>query len=112
MFSALHLRQGYWQLKFAKESRHLTAFTTYEGLYEFKGMPFGLCNAPAAFQRLMGLLMRGVKYNTVIIYYNELVVFIKTFEHLVWLEKVFSRLEKDNNNNNKIYTAHLLDTYI
>ena len=96
-FSSLDLRQGYWQLPVAPESRQYTAFTTHEGLFHFKRLPFGLCNAPATFQRLMDLLMRGLKYNTVICYLDDLVVFSKSFsEHLTRLETVFLRLQKAN----------------
>lgn len=45
VFTTLDLRAGYWQIPMDKESRHLTAFTLYDGLYEFKKLPFGLCDA-------------------------------------------------------------------
>ena len=37
-----------------------TAFICSEGLFEFTVMPFGLCNAPATYQRLMNLLLAGL----------------------------------------------------
>ena len=50
-FSSLDLLSGYWQIGLDDEAKQRSAFTTYDGLYEFVRMPFG-CNDPATFQRL------------------------------------------------------------
>lgn len=52
-FSTLDLWIGYWQVELALEARPDTAFTIGHSLWHFRSMPFGLCNAPDMFARLM-----------------------------------------------------------
>ena len=79
-FTTLDLLSGYWQVEVAKEDREKTAFCTQEGLFEFKVMPFGLCNVPATFQRLMDLILAGVQWSTCLVYIDDIVIPRKTFE--------------------------------
>ncbi|KAL5516969.1 hypothetical protein EMCRGX_G002428 [Ephydatia muelleri] len=76
-------------------SREKTAFTTSESLYEFKVMPFGLCNPPATFQRLMNRVLCDVNWVECLVYIDDTVVIGRTFEqHLSNLDTVLSRLRQ------------------
>ena len=95
LFSTLDLGSGYWQVELAEESREKTAFSTTEGFYEFKVMPFGLYNAPATFQRHMDLVLSGLQWSNCLVYIDDIIVMGKTFqEHLKNLEQVFARIRE------------------
>ena len=94
-FSTLDLICGYWQVEIEEKDRHKTAFCTREGLFEFKVMPFGLCNAPAVFQRLMDLVLSGIQWERCLVYIDDIVIMGKTFErHLQNLILVLERLRR------------------
>ena len=92
-FSTLDLASGYWQVEVEERDRPKTAFTTGSGLYQFTVMPFGLCNAPATFERLMELVLAGVPWQVCLLYLDDIIVHAKTFEaELERLRTVFMRL--------------------
>ena len=72
-----------------EESRAKTAFVTHEGLYKFRVMPFGLCNAPATFQRVMQRMFSGLD-EFCNVYIDDIFVFSRNLgEHKKHLEIVF-----------------------
>ena len=75
--------------------REKTAFCTPEGLFEFNVMPFGLCNAPATFQRLMDSVLAGLHWKSCLVYIDDIVVVGKSIdEHLLNLQQVLERLRQ------------------
>ena len=94
-FSTLDLASGYWQVAVKEEDKKKTAFITKYGLYEFNVMPFGLCNAPATFQRLIDKLMKKYLGKFVLAYLDDLTIYSKTFdEHVKHLAIVFQVLRE------------------
>ena len=67
-------------MEMSPEHREKTAFCTTEGLFEFNVMPFGLCNAPATFQRLMNMVLAGLQWSSCFVYLDDIIVIGKTFE--------------------------------
>ena len=97
LFSTLDLRSGYWQVGLAPEDKEKTAFSIGTGLWQFTVMPFGLCNAPATFERLMENVLRGLSWEICLVYLDDIIVLGKSFtHHLENLEKVFERLRAAN----------------
>jgi len=92
-FSTLDLRSGYWQVPLDESSKEKTAFSTGRGLWQFKVMPFGLCNAPATFERLMEQVLAGLPLSIALVYLDDILVPGHSFSHqLSNLRKVFERL--------------------
>lgn len=90
LFTSLDLASGYYQVPMSEESKHLTAFVTPDGLFEYNRMPFGLSNAPSVFQRTINLMLRGFGRKLALAYMDDLLVASRDVtEGLEKLEKVF-----------------------
>ena len=102
-FSTFELRSGYHQVEMDSKDSDKTTFVTRRGTFRLKVMPFGLCNAPATFQRLMNVAMAGLDPEICLVYLDDIIV----HSHLVRLERVFERLSR-NGLKLKVYKYRLL----
>ncbi len=94
-FTCIDLRSAYWQAPIAESSKKYTAFVSEHGLFEFNAIPFGLTNAPAAFQRIMDVVLAGLKFKSVLCYLDDIIIYSPTFEdHLRDLRDVLLRLKQ------------------
>jgi len=60
VFSTLDCKAGYWQIPMALGDIDKDAFTCHMGTFEYLKMAFGLTNAPATFQRALGIILSGM----------------------------------------------------
>lgn len=88
-FSTLVPASGYNQVPVAEKDKAKTAFCMPFGLFEFNRMPFGLCNAPSTFQRLMERIFGDQSFESLLLYLDGIVIFSSSFDqHLQRLDLV------------------------
>ncbi|RVW29278.1 Transposon Tf2-12 polyprotein [Vitis vinifera] len=88
---------GYFQIEIDLADQEKTTFTCPFGTYAYRRMPFGLCNAPATFQRCMLSIFSDMVERIMEVFMDDITVYGGTFEEcLVNLEAVLHRcIEKD-----------------
>ena len=57
------------------DAKRKAAFVTHEGLFKFQVIPFGLCNAPATFERLMDRVLCGMRWSRCLVYLDDVISF-------------------------------------
>ena len=73
-YSTFDMKSGFWQVPMDEESKQYTAFTLGSmGLYGCESMPFGLCNAPPTFQRLMQNCLGKLNLTYCLIYLDDVI---------------------------------------
>ncbi|CAB0039768.1 unnamed protein product [Trichogramma brassicae] len=90
----IDLKSAYFQIKMEESSKKFTAFAIPgSGLYQFLRLPYGLCNAPASFQRLIDALFGPEFEPHVFGYLDDIIIVTESFdEHMKWLELVLTKL--------------------
>ena len=97
LFTIMDLERGYWQIPLKESDREKTAFTTADGLYQFLVMPFGVCSKPGTFQRMMDLILTGLRWSECLVYLDDINIYARDpEEHLSRLRKVLMALRRAN----------------
>ena len=94
VFTTLDCNSRYWQVEIAEEDRDKTTFASHSGLYRFGRMPCRLKNAPATFQRAVDIILSRVKWETALVYLDDVIVYSRTVtEHMAHLGEVLRQLQ-------------------
>ena len=97
-FTTPDLGSAFWQVPLRKQDRDKTGFACELGMFQWKRMLFGLCNATATFQRLIAHALIGVtkKYgNLIMCYVDDVVIATPTLEdHIERLDEVFACMKR------------------
>eukprot|EP00253_Pinus_taeda_P035396 PITA_35396 len=96
-FSFLDGFSGYNQIQVAPKDQDKTTFTYPWGTFAYRVLPFGLCNAPATFQRVVLGIFSDLIHDCVEVYMDDFTVYGDSFEEaLENLEKFLIRCKETN----------------
>lgn len=96
-FSVLDLYSGFHQVPIEIESRDITAFSTDQGSFRWKVLPFGLNVSPNSFVRMMNLAFSGLPVDQLFIYIDDIIVLGKSeSDHMKNLEATLTRCRERN----------------
>ncbi|KAK1615733.1 hypothetical protein QYE76_021250 [Lolium multiflorum] len=88
---------GFSQIAVKAKDQEKTTFTCPYGTYAYRRMPFGLCNAPATFQRCMSAIFHGFCESIVEVFMDDFSVYGNSFDSCLRnLDKVLQRCEETN----------------
>ena len=93
VFTTLDCNSGYWQVEVAEEDRDKTTSASHCGLYRFVRMTLGLKNASATFQRAADIILSRVKWETALVYLDDVIVYSESVtEHVDHVREVLQLL--------------------
>jgi hypothetical protein len=91
-FSCLDM-MGYHQIELAPGEGPKTAFSTKQGHWEYRRLPFGLKTAPATFLKMMNSIFSGLTGTCCFLYLDDIVLYARSLaDHNTKLREVLDRL--------------------
>ena len=96
-FTTADLTSGYHQVALSPDAQKISTFVTKSGLYSFKRTPMGLHGAPHTFERLMETVLRGLQWEELLVYMDDIIVFSPDqHTHIERLDRMLHRLQQAN----------------
>ena len=96
-FSSIDMASGYHQVSIHPDDRHFTSFNCRFGSYQYKRMPFGLCNSPATFSRVIQLVLSDLLWRKCLAYLDDVICLATSWESaIVNLRAVLRRFQQHN----------------
>ena len=94
-FTTADLTSGYYQIALSEEATKVSCFVTKSGTYGFKRLPMGLSTSSHCFERLMETVLRGLQYEELLVYMDDVIVFSSDEQqHVDRLGRMLSRLHE------------------
>ena len=94
-FSTLDFVSVYHAFEIHTDDREKTAFSTKQGHWEWKRVPFGLCNAALFFVQQIASLLAGMTWEELLAFFHDVVIFGATFsKHYESLDRALSLIEE------------------
>lgn len=107
----LGLKNGFYQVQINEKNREKTDFMTTEGLFQFKGMPFGLCKSPFKRSTSYGSIATAFQWVPTLSLLNDVAIFADSFEdQIIKLRAVLEALLSDGLNLNPLKCSLAIDT--
>ena len=93
-FTTADLTSGYYQIPLSDDAMKISCFVTKSGTYGFKRLPMGLSSSSHCFERLMETVLRGLQYEELLVYMDDVIVFsANQDQHVERLSRMLSRLQ-------------------
>jgi hypothetical protein len=87
-YSFIDVFSGYNQVPIAKEDQPNMTFVSEFGSFAYMVVPFGLKNAPTIFSRIVVKAFQEYIYNTIVVYFDDWIIYILFKNHIQWLKLV------------------------
>ena len=96
-FSVMDMCHGFYQIEIVEEDRPKTSFGTPDCQRQYRRLPLGFASSPASFQRMVDMLLGGMKWVFAVGYIDDIIVYSDTWvDHLSHLRQLFVALRKAN----------------